>query len=285
VVNPQEILDRQRTLRARFFEGPQALRWRPARDLAAQLLLYLDDPQACWRLTTEWVRQVVDADRVDGGFGGFGHSGSGAVYVVMAESQRATLALPSVVGARFDARDPGLQVVWRGQGISPIEDVQQDRMLSDQLRGTLLNLGTRAKLAIPLRDGDRPVGLLCADWLGAAPRWHAETCIELGELGRNVLGPALAVAGQIAAARRDEEVQVSDAGHSALARELGLTPAELKVARLIATGLSYKEVARILGRSLSTVDHQLRSLRDKLGVSSTAKLVHLINERFDGLRD
>ena len=65
-----------------------------------------------------------------------------------------------------------------------------------------------------------------------------------------------------------------------IAHELAvLTPAELKVARLVATGLSYKEVARRLDRSLSTVDHQLRSIRDKLGVRSTARLVHLLNGR------
>ena len=53
----------------------------------------------------------------------------------------------------------------------------------------------------------------------------------------------------------------------------------LEVARLVATGLSYKEVARRLDRSFSTVDHQLRSIRDKLGARSTARLVHLLNER------
>lgn len=42
----------------------------------------------------------------------------------------------------------------------------------------------------------------------------------------------------------------------------------------MAGGLSYKEVARRLGRSLSTVDHQLRSIRHKLGLPSTARLVH-----------
>lgn len=51
-----------------------------------------------------------------------------------------------------------------------------------------------------------------------------------------------------------------------------LTPAERGVARLVAEGLSYKEVARKLERSFSTVDHQLRGIRAKLGASSTARL-------------
>lgn len=59
----------------------------------------------------------------------------------------------------------------------------------------------------------------------------------------------------------------------------GLTPAELKVASLVAKGLSCNEIARRLDRSLSTVDHQSRSIRDKLGARSTARLVHLLTER------
>ncbi|WP_414636901.1 sigma factor-like helix-turn-helix DNA-binding protein [Aquabacterium sp.] len=43
--------------------------------------------------------------------------------------------------------------------------------------------------------------------------------------------------------------------------------------------MSYKEVARELGRSLSTVDRQLRSIRQKLGASSTSRLVRMLNER------
>jgi len=49
------------------------------------------------------------------------------------------------------------------------------------------------------------------------------------------------------------------------------------VVRLAVNGLSYKEIARQLNRSFSTVDHQLRSARSKLGVSSTARLVNLMS--------
>jgi len=56
-----------------------------------------------------------------------------------------------------------------------------------------------------------------------------------------------------------------------------LTAAELKVAQLVVNGLSYKEVARQLKRSLSTVDHQLRSIREKTGAASTAALIHLLS--------
>jgi len=56
-----------------------------------------------------------------------------------------------------------------------------------------------------------------------------------------------------------------------------LTPAERRVALLAATGMSYKEIARQLDRSFSTVDHQLRSVREKLGVRSASQLVRILN--------
>ena len=268
------------------------MRWRPGRELAAQLLLYLDDPQACWRITTEWLRDILDADRVDGGFGGYvGATGRPRDYVVMAESQRPSMALPSVLGLRFDAANPGIRAVWSDVGAAAIADVSQERSFTEDLRGTLLLAGTAAKLAVPVRDGARPIGLICADWHQETPRWKAEVCNELGGLAQGALGPLLAAAAQLALERRERDLPAPGSGHEApnvgppsaksgrIANELAvLTSAELKVARLVAIGLSYKEVARQLDRSLSTVDHQLRSIRDKLGVRSTAKLIHLLHE-------
>lgn len=285
-MNDDEILALQRALRRRFFEGPQAMRWRPGRELIAQLLLYLDDPPACWRLTATWLRETLDADRVDGGFGGFvSASGRRLDYVVLAEAQRTDQPLPSVLGRVFDARDPGLLAAWRAPSLLPIESVEQAAVMTPELRGNLLALGTAAKLAMPMRDGLLPVGLVCADWHRESPRWPAELCLEVGRLVRESLGPLMAATVRLSA---ESDVVSMGLPHETeleaapgLSNWDALTAAERKVAVLVATGVSYKEVARALGRSLSTVDHQLRSIRQKLGVSSTARLVHLLSEHLD----
>jgi DNA-binding CsgD family transcriptional regulator len=301
-MNDDDILRIQRDLRRRLFEGPGAIRWRPGRELAAQLLLFLDDPQACWRIATEWLRDTLDADRVDGGFGGFvGANGRPRDYVVMAEAQRDSLRLPPVLGLRFSATNPGLRTVWSDGNVTPFGDVSQEITFTEDLRVALREVGTAAKLALPVRDGARPIGLICADWHRETPRWNTEACLELGGFAQTALGPVLATAAQLAVERLESlrtahrntdedrgmavgdaqrelhETRAMPAEHSVLAFA-DLTPAEWKVARLVAMGLSYKEVARELGRSLSTVDHQLRSIRDKLGVRSTGRLVHVLND-------
>ncbi len=298
-MDDDDFLRIQRELRARLFEGSTAIKWRPARELAAQLLLYLDDAQACWRLTAEWLRDTLDADRVDGGYGGFlGRNGEGRSYIVMAEARRNSMALPSVLGIRFDAADASIRNVWGDPGVSPIVDVSQARSFSADMRGALQALGTSAKLAMPLRDGSRPVGLLCADWHRRAPSWDAQMCEQMSILARHVLGPLFAASERIMRERADDVddrscrdawglvlPQMPDQALASPVDDLSLlTPAELKVARLVARGLSYKEVARQLDRSLSTVDHQLRSIREKLGARSTARLVRLLAEHAEELR-
>lgn len=300
-MDDDDFLRIQRELRARLFEGSAAIRWRPGRELAAQLLLYLDDAQACWRLTAEWLRDTLDADRVDGGYGGFlGRDGEGRSYVVMAEARRNSIALPSVLGIRFDAADPSIRHVWGDPGVSPIADVSQARSFSADMRGALKALGTSAKLAMPLRDGSRPVGLLCADWHDRAPSWDAQDCERMSILARHALGPVFGASERIMRERAEDVEDRQGRGSWGLAMSATasrgaadvpaedlslLTPAELKVARLVARGLSYKEVARQLDRSLSTVDHQLRSIREKLGARSTARLVRLLAQHSEELRD
>ncbi|MGL6209029.1 MAG: LuxR C-terminal-related transcriptional regulator, partial [Paracoccaceae bacterium] len=85
----------------------------------------------------------------------------------------------------------------------------------------------------------------------------------------DVLSPIIFVARGIGKAPDD-----AGCGAATLA---GLTRSETEVARLVAKGLSYKEIARLRGRSFSTIDHQLRSIREKTGAASTATLIHLLS--------
>lgn len=52
-----------------------------------------------------------------------------------------------------------------------------------------------------------------------------------------------------------------------------LTPREMAVARCVAQGMAYKEIARQLGRAPATVRNQIQSIYGKLGIGSIAELV------------
>lgn len=68
------------------------------------------------------------------------------------------------------------------------------------------------------------------------------------------------------------------AGLEALQRRYQLTPAELRVAALIAEGCSPREIAAAVGISVLTVRAHLRSLYEKTGARRQTALARLVWE-------
>ena len=145
--------------------------------------------------------------------------------------------------------------------------------MGERLRASLLGSGARSIVAMALRDHGVPVGLTCADWMECRVDASDTRCARLQELSDNVLGPIISAARSL-----DEEAASVDPAPAGEAWAVlrGLTPAERRVAQLAATGMSYKEIARRLNRSFSTIDHQLRSVRRKLGARSAGRLVRTL---------
>lgn len=248
---------RDRVLKAGHLQGEE-------RGIAAEMLLHLDEPAACWSVGAGWLMAQTGADRVDGGFS----SAADREYMPQMERRREDVDVPSVLGAVFDARTEAIRVVWRAQHAVVYQDVQEDRRIGEPVRSGLLAVGARSKVAVAVRDRGRDVGLLCVD-SGRPFAWSSDHYERIDRVAREVIGPVLGAARDLA-----------DAAGRQLPPGLplrpgcgGLTSAELRVAQLVLAGCSYKEIALKLDRSCATIDHQLRSMRQKLGVNSTAKLM------------
>lgn len=54
--------------------------------------------------------------------------------------------------------------------------------------------------------------------------------------------------------------------------QIALTPREIDVARLVATGLADKEIGRALGISGITARNHLRAIREKLGLANRTQI-------------
>jgi len=270
-MDAEHFLELQRDLRASLL-GRSQIAWRPARDLAAHLLLHLDDAEFCLQFAVHWLRDAFDADRVGAGFA----SPRQAIYRPQAEALRPTRPMPSMTGAPIDATDTGVQRVWSSARVALFRDVGQERSFGTALRASLLAYGSRNILATALWDGRAAVGLACADWMESRVDAGDRRCARFDEVATLVLGPVLGAA-------RSLQRDTCDAAHAHPCGIAGpaplsqLTPAERRVAQLAAAGMSYKEIARHLNRSFSTVDHQLRSIRMKLGVASTGRLIRVLS--------
>lgn len=67
----------------------------------------------------------------------------------------------------------------------------------------------------------------------------------------------------------------------ALRDRFGLTPMEAAVARALADGLTYQQIADRFGISYHTVHSHVKAIHDKTGVPSNVRLLALIRkERF-----
>lgn len=276
-----ELLAAQRSLRARLLDRP-TVRYAPARDLAAHMLLSLDDLPKCWFLATTWLRDELRCHRVDSGFG---TQQAADYFPGLSEAKNTDFDVPSFGGGKsVDNRDRVMQAMWLERRPLILADIKQDSRVSLKLRQRLAGARTKSKFAGALRVHGRAYGLICADWTEHFAPWESGLyeCFEYTVA--DVLGPIIAVSRQYSDWSPVAESGPTPDGHDgelvpafrSLTAMAKLTPSEIEVARLVARGLSYKEIAAMRGRALSTIDHQLRSIREKTGVSSTSALVSLL---------
>lgn len=266
----------QRQLRSRLLDRG-AIRYANARDLAAHMLLYLDDLPGCWSIATNWLRAELRCQRVDTGFG---MRERDDYWPGFAEAKDANYDVPSFGGKAVDNRDAAMQAMWLDPRPLVFADIKQDNRIKMRLRQRLSGARTKSKFAWALRTGRGSYGLICADWTEHFAPWESGIYDCFEQTVADVLSPVIAVAKGIAdhdpAEGKDKRPLTLYTGLSGTASLATLTVSEIEVARLVAKGLSYKEIARIRRRSFSTIDHQLRSIRQKTGAASTSALVSLL---------
>ncbi len=272
-----DVLGAQRQLRRALLDGPN-IRHKPARDLAAHMLLHLDDLSACWNTATDWLRTELDCQRVDTGFG---HASDKDYFPGFSEAKNTDYDVPSFGGFAVDNRDPIMQAMWSGSKPIVFSDIKQDRRVTPKLRERMSGARTKSKFGAALRTKDGSFGLICADWTEHLVPAKADLFDCFTYTVEDVLSPIIEVARTVAPPKttpavQHEDVSVFHYGRRGSGALDALTASEVEVARLVAQGLSYKEIARTRGRSLSTIDHQLRSIRAKMGVNSTANLISLL---------
>lgn len=274
---PEVIQSTLVRLRDELFGSAGRIRWRPARDLAAHMLLFVDDAKRCSDIAVDWIRGDLSCSRVDTGLG----APSSATYVPgYAESRDPNADVPTYAGTLVNNWAGAMQLMWNTEHPIVFSDVAEDSRFDERLHDMLVSTGTTSKMAAPVSYRGRSIGLICANWVGQ-PMPNSSALHERYEsVVADVLGPILLASHELAAMRAAAgrgDSETSDRDPVDLGGGLVLlTPAELKVAWLAASGMPYKLIADRLGKSFSTVDHQLRSIRHKLKVRTYAELAAVL---------
>jgi DNA-binding CsgD family transcriptional regulator len=248
-----EVLQSQRRLQSQTLDH-----WRDGNDFlratCAEMILTLGDSDRCWQVLVAAMRRYIDCDRVDAG----PCQRESRTYRPVAQADRADISVNNVIGLCLPNLNPTVQGLWQSGSPLVSEFIDVDMRLDSKLRAILKASGTQGFVSFSITYDGRDVGLLCLDHIEKQTRWNEGKIAQLLHFVENKAAPILAA---------------TDTTSSIFAL---LTPAERKVIRATANANSYKAIARTLGKSFSTVDHQLRSIRKKLGVSSHIELIRLL---------
>jgi len=239
-------------LRARIIDGQARSAPAAMIDCAAHMLLYADDLASVERIGMNHLLDRFDATRIDLGFG----SPHSAIYAAANFARRDGCDAPSPIGIELPNRDRGIQIVWEVN--KPVYiDIERDPALARMRSMIRETFRTKAKIAHRLEYRSELFGIICVDDTEEARRWEDRDHAYLNRFVNSFLAPILYEC-------RAMQTQAA----------IGpLTDAEKAVVRLASIGLTYKQIARRLGKSPNTVDNQLRRIRAKLGVHNQVELV------------
>ena len=240
-----------RALRARFLDPYRSAASRATLDAVARMLLEVDRTAELMQAGLGYLAETLGVSRAD--IGTF----EGRRYAAVAEHRDA--GVPSLLGQTLPASSAALQEVWRTPEPISYENIDSNPALAG-VRSQLAAAGTRSMLAQRLDHQGRAFAIACFDDVGdgtALRRWTAGERAFAGEFCRDFLGPILGLSRQLADTRTVQRP----------------SPAELDAVRLAARGLRYKQIAAELGKSIRTVEFQLRSARAKVGAANQVELV------------
>lgn len=215
-------------------------------DCAAHMLFCFDEPEGMYSAALRFMLERFRASRVDFGFG----SPDMPVYIPSAVELVPDLSIPPFEGA-FPNQIWPVQQVWQSRG-----PVYQSLESCPGIDKYWAGLGSKSKIARRLEVEDQVFGLICIDDTDAVRGWDAADLSYFDQFITEFFSPII-------------RAQVRLEKPSILAQ---LSMAEISVVRLAACGLTYKEVARRLGKSPNTVDNQLRNARAKLKVRNQVEL-------------
>lgn len=222
---------------------------------AAQMILHIDSPKDVVRIGLQFIVTELSVCRADAGFATPTHE----KYTPIAEYCNPNSSPPSITGMVIPNQHQAMQNVWGSNVPVKYENVKTNEVLGE-LRQPLLKLGCRSMLMQKLMWGRDPIGILCADYTIHEHEWSMLEIKFLESFCAMYLGPLAAIS----------NYWFNPKLHSMFSKP---TSSELKAIRLAANGLSYKQIASKLSKSVRTIENQFRNARKRLGARNQIELI------------
>lgn len=212
-------------------------------DATAHMLLVIEDTERLMRVTARFVAERLNACRCDLGLGHHRDE----VYCSDAEWLSSDSDPPSITSVELPNQHKIFQRVWQAAQPVTYDDLSNPNF--DDLRDGMNSVRIKSMVARRLQTQTDTLGLICVDQTSYRREWVSEDLEFLESFSSIVLSPLL-----------QESVRLN--------QQVRPSTAELKAIRMAANGLSYKQIAFELGKSIRTIEHQLRNARKKMGAAN-----------------
>jgi DNA-binding CsgD family transcriptional regulator len=220
----------------------------------ARLILTLDEPEEMLSAALQLMVDRLHASRADMGF----LSPRDRHYRPFVVHYDEAHDPPRSCSTSYPNQAAVFQSAWSQHGPVACDDVSAHPLLGD-CRATFEAIRSRSIAFQRLSHRGRPVGILSIDFTASTHAWRDAELQLIQSFTETFLGPLADLA---------QRWYIS--GSREAARP---TPAELAAIRLAAQGHGSKRIAVQLGKSVDTVENQLRSARTRIGAANTAMLI------------
>lgn len=224
-------------------------------DCVARMIISIESPKDTVRIALEFMGRTLNVCRADAGFA----TPTDISYSPLSEYNNTTSHAPTLEKFVISNQHPSMQKVWQENHPVKYEDIKNN----DQLEGVkepLLKIECKSMLMQRLVWDSEPIGISCVDHSKKNHKWTDNEINFMHHFCNTYFAP---LAG------------ISNYWHNPTLHQMFKKPSksELDAIRLAAKGMSYKQIADELGKSVRTIDNQLRDARRRLNASNQIELI------------
>jgi DNA-binding CsgD family transcriptional regulator len=224
-------------------------------DCVARMILSIESPKDTVRIALEFMGRSLNVCRADAGFA----TPTDIIYSPLSEYSNPNTQAPSLESFTMANQHPSLQKVWQENYPVKYEDIENNPSLND-IKEPLIQIECKSMLMQRLVWDGEPIGISCVDHSKYNHSWTQDEIDFMCHFCNTFFAP---LAG------------ISNYWHNPTLHQMFKKPSksELEAIKLAAKGMSYKQIADELGKSVRTIDNQLRDARRRLNVKNQVDLI------------
>lgn len=245
----------KRILKQHFIDANKGVFPQDTLNCVAHLVLAIENPDEMMTVALEFIVNKLDACRADIGFvrpqDRF-YKPASVYYSKMSDP-------PDCTGTVFSNQHNVFQKTWHQRLPVVCDNVESNPLLHDS-RKKFQTIQSKSILFQRLFWDKTPVGMTCIDFTHETHIWTPTEIQFMSVFCETFLGPLLGISHYWHDPEKYQSIKKP-------------TQSELMAIRLAAKGLSYKQIADELDKSIRTIENQLRSARFTLNAANQAELI------------